>query len=52
MGFERSFEKDSGDVTIKCAGDNPLVDAMFKQGVGMGAIWYGGHLDKGDDWEN
>src|SRR5574344_153723 len=50
--FERSFEKDSGDVTIKCAGDNPLVDAMFKQGVGMGAIWYGGHLDKGDDWEN
>ena len=43
--FERSFEKDNGDVTIRCAGDDPLVNEMFKQGVGMGAIWYAGHLD-------
>ncbi|MBO4680942.1 MAG: ATP-binding protein [Clostridiales bacterium] len=43
--FERSFEKDNGDVTIRCAGDDPLVCEMFKQGVGMGAIWYAGHLD-------
>ncbi len=43
--FERSFEKDNGDVTIRCAGENPLVMEMFHQGVGMGAIWYGGHLD-------
>ena len=43
--FERSFEQDSGDVTIRCAGDDPLVNEMFDQGVGMGAIWYGGHLD-------
>ncbi len=43
--FERSFEQESGDVKIRCAGDDPLVCEMFKQGVGMGAIWYAGHLD-------
>ena len=43
--FERSFEKDDGDVSIRCAGEDPLVMEMFHQGVGMGAIWYGGHLD-------
>ena len=43
--FERSFEKDEGDITIRCAGADPLVMEMFHQGVGMGAIWYGGHLD-------
>lgn len=43
--FERSFEKDSGDVTIRCAGADPIVMEMFRQGVGMGAIWYGGYLD-------
>lgn len=47
--FERSFEKDDGDVTIRCAGENPLVMELFKQGVGMGAIWYGGHLDTQPD---
>ena len=29
----------------RCAGSDPLVNELFKQGVGMGAIWYGGHLD-------
>ena len=43
--FERTFEKESGDVQIRCAGADPLVMEMFHQGVGMGAIWYGGHLD-------
>ena len=43
--FERSFETDDGDVVIRCAGEDPLVMEMFHQGVGMGAIWYGGHLD-------
>ena len=43
--FERSFEQDNGDVSIRCAGEDPLVMEMFHQGVGMGAIWYGGHLD-------
>ncbi|MCR5385097.1 MAG: ATP-binding protein [Saccharofermentans sp.] len=43
--FERSFEQDDGDVVIRCAGEDPLVMEMFHQGVGMGAIWYGGHLD-------
>jgi predicted ATPase len=47
--FERSFEKDNGDVTIRCAGDDPLVCEMFKQGVGMGAIWYAGHLDTDEE---
>ena len=43
--FERTFEKDSGDVQIRCAGADPLVMELFHQGVGMGSIWYGGHLD-------
>lgn len=47
--FARSFEKDNGDVTIRCAGDDPLVCEMFKQGVGMGAIWYAGHLDTDEE---
>ena len=47
--FERSFEKENGDVTIRCAGDDPLVTEMFKQGVGMGAIWYAGHLDSDEE---
>ena len=44
--FERSFEKEDGDVTIRCAGEDPLVMELFHQGIGMGAIWYGGHLDQ------
>ena len=43
--FERTFEEDNGDVEIRCAGADPLVMELFHQGVGMGAIWYGGHLD-------
>ena len=43
--FERSFEKDEGDIKIRCAGEDPLVMELFHQGIGMGAIWYGGHLD-------
>ena len=43
--FERSFEVEAGDVTIRCAGEDPLVMEMFRQGVGMGAVWYGGYLD-------
>ena len=43
--FERTFEKESGDVQIRCAGADPLVMELFHQGVGMGSIWYGGHLD-------
>ena len=46
--FTRSFDKEDGDVKIKCAGSDPLVDELFRQGVGMGAIWYGGHLDQED----
>lgn len=45
--FSRDFgsEKDDG-VKIKCAGSDPVVNALFDEGVGMGAIWYGGHLDE------
>ncbi len=46
--FERSFEQEQGDVTIRCAAEDPLVNELFDQGVGMGAIWYSGHLDKED----
>lgn len=29
----------------RCVGADPLVSAMYKQGVGMGAMWYGGHFE-------
>lgn len=44
--FRRTFGKDTGDIEIVCAASDPVVESMFKQGVGMGAIWYGGHLDE------
>ena len=43
--FERTFERDDCDVSIRCAGADPLIMEMFHQGIGMGALWYGGHLD-------
>ncbi len=36
-------EKDRID--IKCAGSMPIVEELYQQGVGMGAIWYAGHFD-------
>ncbi len=30
----------------RCVGADPLVKAMYEQGVGMGALWYGGHFDQ------
>ena len=47
--FSREDEEDyeRADVKITCAGSDPVVMALTEQGVGMGAIWYGGHLDKG-----
>ncbi len=44
--FKRMEKGSIDDIEISCAGSDPIVDAMFKQGVGMGAIWYGGHLDE------
>lgn len=32
-------------IDIKCAGSMPIVEEMYRQGVGMGAIWYAGHFD-------
>lgn len=45
--FSRDFEGNDDAVRIRCAGSDPVVMALFEQGVGMGAIWYGGHLDQG-----
>jgi len=44
--FEREFDDSSNPVNIECAGSNPIVAEMYKQGVGMGAIWYAGHFDE------
>lgn len=48
--FERL--EDAGDLApgrhfskVRCVGADPLVMAMYKQGVGMGALWYGGHFE-------
>ncbi len=47
-GFSKDGFEDISyhDVSIRCAGEDDVVVQMFKEGVGMGAIWYGGHLDK------
>ncbi|MCR5061546.1 MAG: AAA family ATPase [Saccharofermentans sp.] len=50
--FTRTFLRDDGDVSIRCAADDPLVRELFEQGVGMGAIWYGGHLDEHTGFED
>ena len=42
---EETDEEDN--VKVRCAGSDPVVMALTEQGVGMGAIWYGGHLDQG-----
>ncbi|MBO4927247.1 MAG: ATP-binding protein [Clostridiales bacterium] len=34
-----------GSIDIRCAGSIPIVQELYKQGVGMGAIWYAGHFD-------
>ena len=35
--------------SARCIGCDPVVSAMYQQGVGMGALWYGGHFDKETD---
>ncbi|MBR2522924.1 MAG: AAA family ATPase [Clostridiales bacterium] len=50
--FTRTFETERGDVTMNCAAEDPLVRELFEQGVGMGAIWYGGHLDERTGYED
>ncbi|MBO4474268.1 MAG: AAA family ATPase [Clostridiales bacterium] len=38
-------EKTGSSIDVRCAGSIPIVDELYKQGVGMGAIWYAGHFD-------
>lgn len=48
--FSRDVDEKTGedlDVEVRCAGTDAVVNELFEQGVGMGAIWYGGHLDQG-----
>jgi len=44
--FKRSEDDNADRVFIESAGANPVVSEMYKQGVGMGAIWYAGHFDE------
>ncbi|MBR6880842.1 MAG: AAA family ATPase [Clostridiales bacterium] len=51
--FERDFGSEEDDsVNIRCAGSDEVVNALFKRGVGMGAIWYGGHLDSDIEYDD
>ena len=43
--FKR-HEENENQVSIECAGAVPIVSELYKQGVGMGAIWYAGHFDE------
>ena len=48
--FSRDYNEETDEednVKVRCAGSDPVVMALTEQGVGMGAIWYGGHLDQG-----
>ena len=38
--------EDEKKISVHCAAGNPEVREMYKQGVGMGAIWYAGHFDE------
>ena len=44
--FKRIEDNNADRVFIESAGANPVVSEMYKQGVGMGAIWYAGHFDE------
>ena len=43
--FSRGEQTWEESIEIKCAGSIPIVNEMYEQGVGMGAIWYAGHFD-------
>jgi predicted ATPase len=43
--FKRVEEDSVNLVDIACAGADPAVAEMYRQGVGLGAIWYSGHFD-------
>ena len=49
--FRRIDKEDIDDIEIKSFGKDKLVDAMFKEGIGMGAIWYSGYLDSDENNE-
>ncbi len=33
----------------RCAGADPVVRAMYAEGIGMGSMWYSGHFEPEDD---
>jgi predicted ATPase len=43
--FKRAEDDVVDSVDIRCVGADPIVVEMYRQGVGMGAIWYSGHFD-------
>lgn len=47
--FRREYgEEEDSNLSVRCAASDAVIEALSAEGVGMGAIWYGGHLD-GDD---
>lgn len=38
-------EDDQLRVVAHYVGDDPVVNAMYEEGVGLGSLWYGGYLD-------
>ena len=43
--FSRGDTTWEDQIEIRCAGSIPIVQELYEQGVGMGAIWYAGHFD-------
>ncbi len=43
--FSRGEDTWEDQIDIRCAGSIPIVQELYDQGVGMGAIWYAGHFD-------
>lgn len=38
------LEAEGRSATVHCVGENPLVRSLYREGVGMGALWYSGYL--------
>ena len=42
-------DKEADTARARSAGADPVVRAMYAEGVGMGSMWYSGHFEPEDD---
>lgn len=45
--FDRRFDRDNQpQISARYIGDDQVVKAMYREGVGLGSLWYSGYLDQ------